>query len=135
MRIGSKTFTESVILGDVVTLLVQDAGAVPIHRQGLGGTRLLWNALVRGDIDIYPEYTGTLSEEILARKGIGGDNAIRKALAGYGIRMTASLGFNNNYALGMKKELSKKLNIFTDLTPADASGIDLRLQQRVHGPG
>ncbi|MGZ6193380.1 MAG: ABC transporter permease/substrate-binding protein [Syntrophales bacterium] len=112
VRIGSKTFTESVILGDVATLLVRSAGAVPVHRQGLGGTRLLWNALVRGDIDIYPEYTGTLSEEILARKGIGGDTAIRKALAGYGIRMTASLGFNNNYALGMKKELSKKLNIF-----------------------
>jgi osmoprotectant transport system permease protein len=112
VKIGSKTFTESVILGDVVALLVQNAGAVPIHRQGLGGTRLLWNALVRGDIDIYPEYTGTISEEILARKRISGDDAIRKALAGYGIRMTASLGFNNNYALGMKKEIAGKLGIF-----------------------
>ncbi len=83
----------------------------PFTGEALGGTRLLWNALVRGDIDIYPEYTGTLSEEILARKGIGGDNAIRKALAGYGIRMTASLGFNNNYALGMKKETIKKASI------------------------
>jgi osmoprotectant transport system permease protein len=112
VRIGSKSFTESVILGDVVTLLVQNAGAAPAHRRGLGGTRLLWNALVRGDIDIYPEYTGTISEEILARKGISGDHAVRKVLAGYGIRMTASLGFNNNYALGMKKELSRKLDIF-----------------------
>ncbi|HVN82606.1 MAG TPA: glycine betaine ABC transporter substrate-binding protein [Terriglobia bacterium] len=113
VRIGSKSFTESVILGDIVTLLVQNAGAIPVHRRGLGGTRLLWNALVRGDIDIYPEYTGTISEEILARKGMSGENAMRQALAGYGIRMTASLGFNNNYALGMKKEIAKKLDIFT----------------------
>ena len=100
------------ILGDIAAHLVRNAGARPVHRRALGGTRLLWDALVKGYIDIYPEYTGTISEEILAGKGIRGDDAIRKALAGYGIRMTASLGFNNNYALGMKKETAKKLGIF-----------------------
>lgn len=113
VSIGSKTFTESVILGDVAAHLVRNAGALSIHRRALGGTRLLWDALVKGYIDIYPEYTGTISEEILARKGIRGDDEIRKALAGHGIRMTASLGFNNNYALGMKKETAKKFDIFT----------------------
>ena len=96
VSIGSKTFTESVILGDVVAHLVENTRARPVHKRALGGTRLVWDALVKGYIDIYPEYTGTISEEILARKGIRGDDAIRKALAGYGIRMTASLGFNNN---------------------------------------
>lgn len=112
VSIGSKTFTESVILGDVVAHLVENTGARPVHKRALGGTRLVWDALVKGYIDIYPEYTGTISEEILARKGIRGDDAIRKALAGYGILMTASLGFNNNYALGMKKETAKKFDIF-----------------------
>jgi osmoprotectant transport system permease protein len=110
--IGSKAFTESVILGDIVADLVQIADARPVHRQALGGTRLLWDALVKGHIDIYPEYTGTISEEILARKGIHGEDAIRNALAGYGIRMTASLGFTDNYALGMKKVVARKFNIF-----------------------
>jgi osmoprotectant transport system permease protein len=109
--IGSKTFTESVILGDVAAHLVQTAGARPVHRRALGGTRLLWSALVKGHIDLYPEYTGTISAEILSRKGIYGEDAIRRALAGYGIRMTASLGFNNSYALGMKKATAKKLDI------------------------
>ena len=111
--IGSKTFTESVILGDVVAHLVQNADARPVHRQAFGGTRLIWNALVRGHIDIYPEYTGTISEEILVGKGIHGEDAIRKALAVYGVRMTASLGFNNNYALGMKKTTAKKFDILS----------------------
>jgi len=110
--IGSKTFTESVILGDVAAHLVQNAGTRAVHRRALGGTRLVWDALVKGYIDIYPEYTGTISEEILARKGIHGEDAIRKALAGYGIRMSASLGFSNNYALGMKKETAKKFDLF-----------------------
>jgi glycine betaine/choline ABC-type transport system substrate-binding protein len=56
VRIVSKSFTGSVILGDVVALLVQNTGALPVHRQGLGCTRVLWNTLVRGEINIYPEY-------------------------------------------------------------------------------
>ena len=112
VRIGSKTFTESVIIGDIVAHLVQNANARPVHRRALGGTRLVWDALVKGYIDIYPEYTGTISEEILPRRGVHREDEIRKALAVYGIRLTASLGFNNNYALGMKKETAKKLDIF-----------------------
>ncbi len=103
VRVGSKAFTESVVLGEILVQLARESGAHALHRQALGGTRLMWAALLKGDIDIYPEYTGTIEEEILAGRGIHGDKAIREALAAYGIRMTASLGFNDNYALGMKK--------------------------------
>ncbi len=65
---------------------------------------------MKGYIDIYPEYTGTITEEILARKGIRDNDAIRKSLAEKGIRMSA-LGFNNNYAIGMKKVMAEKLHI------------------------
>lgn len=113
VTIGSKAFTESVILGDILARLVESAGARPVHKQALGGTRLVWDALVKGNIDIYTEYTGTISEEILAQKGIRGEDAIRKALDRHGVRMTGSLGFNDNYALGMKEDQAKRLGITT----------------------
>ncbi len=81
VRIGSKTFTESVILGEMAAGLVQQAGAQPEHRQGLGGTRILWDALRGGAIDLYPEYTGTLRKEILARQKIDNDADLRQVLA------------------------------------------------------
>jgi osmoprotectant transport system permease protein len=105
IKIGSKKFTESVILAEIVAQLAHSAGAQPVHVKELGGTRVLWNSLVKGAIDIYPEYTGTLTQEIFAGQGIDGNQGLRKALATYGIRLTSSLGFNNNYALGMKKEM------------------------------
>jgi len=109
--IGSKTFTESVILGEVVAHLVRSAGESPVHKRALGGSRLVWDALLKGYIDIYPEYTGTITEEILAGKGIRDSDAIRKRLKRNDVRMSASLGFNNNYAIGMKKVTAEKLHI------------------------
>jgi osmoprotectant transport system permease protein len=113
ITIGSKKFTESVILGEMASHLVQSAQKMPIHRRELGGTRVLWGALLNGDIDMYPEYTGTISQEILAAEGVHGEAAIRKALARHGINMTRPLGFNNTYALGMQEGLAQKLNIRT----------------------
>jgi osmoprotectant transport system substrate-binding protein/osmoprotectant transport system permease protein len=111
VKIGSKSFTESVILADMISLLVRHAGAVPVQRRELGGTRLLWDALLRGEIDIYPEYTGTISQEIFAGEAVSGEAALRKALAARGIMMTTSLGFSDNYAIGMKKKTCEKLHI------------------------
>lgn len=111
VKIGSKAFTESVILGEMAAHLIKDSAIRSAHRRELGGTRVLWDALLKGDIDIYPEYTGTISEEILAGSGVHGEDAIRKALAAQGVRMTSPLGFKDNYALGMKRETCKRLNI------------------------
>lgn len=111
IRIGSKQFTESVIVGEIVTQVVKHAGGRVEHRQELGGTRVLWDALVKGEIDIYPEYTGTLSQEIFAGRQIRDEEGLRRALAGYGILMSHSLGFNDNYAIGMRKEVSDRLAI------------------------
>ncbi|MDR3555372.1 MAG: glycine betaine ABC transporter substrate-binding protein [Syntrophobacteraceae bacterium] len=110
--IGSKTFIESVLLAEMAALIARSAGARVVDRKGLGGTRVLWDALLKGDIDLYPEYTGTISQEIFAGKGIHGEKAIRAALGRLGIRMTPSLGFTDNYALGMKRQTCKKLGLF-----------------------
>jgi glycine betaine/choline ABC-type transport system substrate-binding protein len=70
VKVGSKKFTESVILSEAVVQLIRSTGALAEHRAELGGTTILWNALLAGEIDIYPEYTGTIGEEILtAGKG------------------------------------------------------------------
>lgn len=108
--IGSKKFTESVILGEIVTLLVESSGQEAIHRRELGGTRILWKALTTGELDIYPEYTGTIIREIFAGKEIDEDE-LANELQKYGILMSRPLGFNNTYAIGMKEEVAHNLNI------------------------
>jgi osmoprotectant transport system permease protein len=110
-QVGSKKFTESVILGEMVTLLVANQGVPVIHRDQLGGTRILWDALLKGDIDVYPEYTGTITREILAGEGLRGEEDIRRYLSRFGILMSQPLGFNNTYALGMKEDLAERLGI------------------------
>ena len=111
INVGSKKFTESVILGEIVTRLAGTAGATARHRRELGGTRLLWGALVKGEIDAYPEYTGTIAGEILARQGLETEPDIRAALARRGIRMTRPLGFNNTYAIAVKPALADRLGV------------------------
>ncbi len=138
--IGSKKFTESVILGEIIAGLARSAGAAARHRRELGGTRVLWGALLNGDIDIYPEYTGTISGEILARRGIDSMEKMRTALAARGIAMTAPLGFNNTYAVGMRPELAERLGIsrISDLArhPALRFGFGNEFMDRADGwPG
>ena len=113
VTVGSKSFTESVVLAELVSHLVRSANESAIHRQAMGGTRVLWNALNNGDIDIYPEYTGTITQEILSGQQLEDRATIQTALAARGIRITKPLGFNNTYAIGMKEERAEALGIRT----------------------
>jgi osmoprotectant transport system permease protein len=113
VRVGSKKFTESVILGEMFTMLVKDAGPTATHYRELGGTRILFDALVNGEIDAYPEYTGTLIKEIFADQPIADTEQLGSALASQGIRMSRPLGFNNTYALGMRREQAERLGVKT----------------------
>ena len=111
IRVGSKAFTEGVVLGEVATQVIRAAGLETEHRRQLGGTRILWNALLRGDVDVYADYTGTLREEIFAGRGLASDVELREALEELELVAGASLGFNNTYALGMRKELATELSL------------------------
>lgn len=126
IRMGSKAFTESVVLAEIVAHLAQNEGLETEHMKGLGGTRLLWEALLAGQIDIYPEYTGTMSEEIFAGQGVHGVTALRTRLAKSGLKMTDPLGFNNTYVIGMKEELAAKLSIRTISDLRDHPDLTLR---------
>jgi len=111
VRIASKKFTESVVLGDMLRLLVEHAGLETVHYRELGGTRIVFDALAAGEIDAYPEYTGTLTKEIFADRELPDDAAVRAALAQRGIGMSQSLGFNNTYALALSRKRAEQLGI------------------------
>ena len=102
LTVGSKKFTESVVLGEVATYLARQAGAEAVHRRELGGTRVVWSALVAGDIDVYAEYSGTLALELLADG---------RTLADHGLVSSKPLGFNNTYALATTREVAKRLSL------------------------
>lgn len=104
--VGSKKFTESVILAEMGAALAR-AGGAEARQEDLGGTPALWLALTQGDIAAYPEYTGTITRQIL--KADPPDLAV--ALAPYGVRISQPLGFRNNYALGMRKDVAESLHI------------------------
>src|SRR5206468_9487134 len=95
--IGSKKFTESYVLGEIAKRTLTDAGIPAEHRQGMGGTIILWQALRGGQIDVYPEYTGTIAQEILKSDRALSLDQIRDSLAKFGVAMTEPLGFNNTY--------------------------------------
>ena len=63
--VGSKNFTESLILADLLQLEAQRRGLTLVHRRAMGGSAILWQALLAGSIDAYPEYTGTLRAQLL----------------------------------------------------------------------
>jgi len=93
--VGSKSFTESVILGEMLRYLAQQVGVEADHQRQLGGTRVLWNALLGGEIDAYPEYTGTLLREVLVKENPHTQVQLKQALASHSLRMIPPLGFNN----------------------------------------
>lgn len=113
VRVGSKAFTESVVLGEILEHLITSAGGKSEHLAELGGTQICWKALLAGEIDGYVEYTGTIQQEILTGESVRGDESMREALAARGVVMSRHLGFNNTYALGMPEDLASKLNIRT----------------------
>lgn len=111
IRIGTKAFTESVILGELISQSLESDGTQTDLSKQLGGTRILWGAITGGEIDIYPDYTGTLTEEIFSDREIDSEDELREVLQEYGIRMTRPLGFNNTYAIGMKRETAAERSI------------------------
>jgi osmoprotectant transport system permease protein len=111
--IGSKKFTESYVLGEIAQRTLIDAGLTAQHRQGMGGTIILWQALRGTQIDAYPEYTGTIAQEILKRNDSMTFEQIAHELEKLGVGMTEPLGFNNTYALVMRRERAEQLGIRT----------------------
>ena len=116
IKVGSKRFTESYVLGETARQTLQRAGMPAEHRQGLGNTAILEQALASGQIDLYPEYTGTIVRELLKRNPPPDAPPptlaqINEWLAPRGLKAAAPLGFNNTYALAMREADAAQLGI------------------------
>lgn len=112
--VGGKIFTEGYLLGEIGAQTIEASSKVPVTRKlGMGSTGILFEALKSGAIDVYSDYTGTLSEAILKRPELQSVDEIRAALAGMGLTISDSLGFNDTYALAVKEEFAEQHDLHT----------------------
>lgn len=113
VTIGSKNFTENYILAEVASQLLESRGYDVVRRQGLNGTKIAFEALDNRAIDLYPEYSGTISEVILNRPELASYESIREALRRDGFDVLDPLGFNNAYALAVTETLAAEHGLET----------------------
>ena len=123
--VGSKRFTESYVLGEIVRQTLQAQGIAAEHKQGLGNTGVLEQALSSGSVDLYPEYTGTIVRELLKRDGNPSLAELNEWLAPRGLKAAVPLGFNNTYALAMLEATAERLGVrnISDLAQPAAGGL------------
>jgi osmoprotectant transport system permease protein len=137
LRIGSKRFTESYILGEILAQTAAPFNAVS-HQQGLGNTAIVFNALRTGSIDVYAEYVGTINSEILHHAAPSSMTQLQKELAELGLGLAVPLGFNNTYALALRGDQANAPTTLSDLAarPQLRLGLSHEFIGRVDGwPG
>jgi len=111
--VGSKNFTEGYLLAEIMAQALESEG-FPVERLfGLSGTKICYEALRVGDIDVYPEYTGTLQRVILQNDVDMSEAEISAALGSQDLSILKPLGFNNTYALAIDEQLADTLGINT----------------------
>ena len=111
LKVGSKRFTESYILAEVIAQTAQSAGGTTRVMQGLGNTAIVYEALRSGQIDVYAEYSGTIALEIVKGDATMDLAAINQALAPLGLGAAVPLGCNDGYALAMRRAQAEALGI------------------------
>jgi len=117
--IGSKTFTESYLLAEMMAQVLEGRGFEVERRTGLAGTLVAFQALQSGEIDAYPEYTGTLAQAILEVEGELDETELNARLAPLGAELLPRLGFNNTYAIAVTGETASRFGLerISDLAP------------------
>jgi len=110
ISIGSKTFSENHVLAELSAQLLESNGFTVQRRLGLGGTLIAWEAITTGEIQVYPDYTGTLTEAVFSDLDVS-VQTLDAALSQYGLRVVARPGFNNSYALAMDRSHALALGI------------------------
>ncbi len=113
IAVGSKNFTESYVLAEVMAQLLESRGIRVERRFGFGGTLVAFQALQAGDIDVYAEYTGTISQVILGAESALDDSELSAALAPLGLETLPALGFNNTYALAVTAQTARRYGLRT----------------------
>lgn len=132
--VGSKNFTESYLLAEIASQLLESRGFEVDRRTGLGGTKICFDALTRGEIDFYPEYSGTIRAAIL---NVDNNLAIAEPLAELGLRTVAPIGFNNTYVLAIRRAIadSQDITSISALKGQDALNIAVSHEFRARDDG
>ncbi|HRK02512.1 MAG TPA: glycine betaine ABC transporter substrate-binding protein, partial [Oligoflexia bacterium] len=141
--VGSKVFTENYILAEIIAQTMESEiknrqRSESVDRKiGLGGTGIVYQALLAREIDVYPEYTGTISEEILKQPQLKNINDLKTALETKGLTISLPLGFNNTYAIATSRRFAEEhdLKNISDLkkVPRARFGISYEFAQRKDG--
>ena len=139
LKIGTKRFTESYVLGEILAQTAAPYAEVE-QKAGLGNTAIVFAALKSGNIDVYPEYLGTIDLELLHHGGVTSLQQINRELAPQGLGAAIALGFNNTYALAVRASDQSKVGLskLSDLSghPALRYGLSHEFLGRADGwPG
>ncbi len=144
-RVGSKNFTEQVILGEIAAQALEAQGVAVERKLDLGGTFVCHRALTAGELDLYPEYTGTAFTAILKEKPVADPARVRDAVQKeyarrWDLRWTPPLGFENTFALVMRGDHARALGVakISDLAkhPELVPGFGYEFVERADGfPG
>jgi osmoprotectant transport system permease protein len=140
--IGSKNFTEQVVLGELLAQTLERRGLTVTRRLNLGGSFICDRAIRSGDIDAYVEYTGTALAAILKQPVVKEPDAalaaLRDAYGRVGLSVLAPLGFNNTFAIVVRRADADALGLKTidDLRRLDAQwrpGFGYEFAERTDG--
>jgi osmoprotectant transport system permease protein len=117
IRVGSKDFTESVILAEILAQMLEQKG-LSVERQFELGGNLAHDALLSNQIDVYPEYTGTAFTAILKHKPITDPNEVyeqtkREYTEKFNLNLSPPLGFSNDFAILVRGDVARKQNLKT----------------------
>ena len=112
LKVGSKRFTESYILGEIVAQTARKTGVDVVHKPGMGNSAILFEALKAGGIDVYPDYTGTIARQLL-KTGATDLETLNVRLSRFGLGVAVRLGFNNTYALAVSATQAQRRGLST----------------------
>jgi len=136
LKVGSKRFTESYVLGELLTQQAQTQGRAQ-HLAGLGNTAIVLSALQSGAIDVYPEYTGTIAREILKNPNLVTLQDLQRPLEQLGLGIGIPLGFMDGYAIAVTASTAERLKLhrLSDLKkhPDIRLGLSAEFLQRSDG--
>jgi len=147
ITIGSKFFTEQVVLAELLAQHIEAKTGIPVIRKtNLGGTLLVHKALLAGDLDLYVEYTGTALTAVLNEtpQSTSQDvyNRVKRLYAAkFHLEVTEPLGFENNFAMVIRGDDAQKLHIRTlsdlaSIAPQWRAGVGYEFLERPDGfPG
>ncbi|MBY0536559.1 MAG: ABC transporter permease subunit [Chitinophagaceae bacterium] len=119
IRVGAKHFNEGYILSELISQTLENKGFYVERKFNLGGTAIAFDALRTGNIDVYPEYSGTIANEILKATDTLSIEQLKIAVKNaFNLNISNTYGFNNTYALVVTRDKAARwgLNAISDLS-------------------